>query len=132
MSSKKILYENIIEIPVNSFFITQSGETAKVKVPDFNNLLGDKLTAFAPNTIGIPYKKGDKEMSMEIIKQMYDIGSLCDYVDNVRIIASVFNAFAETEIGYRGNKCNVQDVLNDIIDNALEICLRGKSRASQL
>jgi hypothetical protein len=122
---EKILYENIIEIPVNSLFITQSGETAKVRVPDFNNLLGDKLTAFAPNTVGIPYKKGDKEMGMEIIKQMYDIGSLCDYADNVRVIASVFNAFAKTEIGYRDNKCNVQDVLNDIIDNALEICLRG-------
>ncbi|MDR0348048.1 MAG: nucleotidyl transferase AbiEii/AbiGii toxin family protein, partial [Tannerella sp.] len=122
---EKILYENVIEIPVNSLFITQSGETTKVKVPDFNSLLGDKLTAFAPNTTGIPYKKGDKEMGMEIIKQMYDIGSLCDYVDNVRVVSSVFSAFAETEIGYRGSNCNVQDVLNDIIDNALEICLRG-------
>jgi hypothetical protein len=122
---EKILYENITEIPVSSLFITQSGETARVKTPDFNNLLGDKLTAFAPNTTGIPYKKGDKEMGMEIIKQMYDIGCLCDYADNPRVIASVFSAFAETEIAYRGSKCKVQDVLNDIIDNALEICLRG-------
>jgi hypothetical protein len=122
---EKILYENVIEIPVNSLFITQSGNPARVKVPDFNNLLGDKLTAFAPNTTGIPYKKGDKEMGMEIIKQMYDIGCLCDHADNPRVIASVFSAFSETEIGYRGSKHNVQDVLNDIIDNALEICLRG-------
>jgi predicted nucleotidyltransferase component of viral defense system len=122
---EKILYENIIEIPVHSSFIAQSGETVKVKVPDFNNLLADKLTAFAPNTVGIPYYKGDKEMGMEIIKQMYDIGSLSDYVDNVPVIASVFNAFAQTEIAYRGSRCKVQDVLDDIIDNALEICLRG-------
>jgi hypothetical protein len=122
---EKILYENTIEIPVNSLFIMQSGEPASVKAPDFNNLLGDKLTAFAPNTTGIPYKKGDKEMGMEIIKQMYDIGSLCDYADDPRVIASVFSAFAETEISYRKSKHNVQDVLNDIIDNALEICLRG-------
>ncbi|MDR1459599.1 MAG: nucleotidyl transferase AbiEii/AbiGii toxin family protein [Bacteroidales bacterium] len=122
---EKILYENVIEIPINSLFITQSGETASVKVPDFNNLLGDKLTAFAPNTTGIPYKKGDKVMGMEIIKQMYDIGSLCDYADNPNVVASVFKSFAETEIGYKDGKYNVQDVLNDIIDNALEICLRG-------
>jgi hypothetical protein len=122
---QKILYKNVIEIPISSLFITQFGEAASVKVPDFNNLLGNKLTAFAPNTTGIPYKKGDRGMGMEIIKQMYDIGSLCDYADNPNVVASVFNSFAEIEIGYRGGKYSVQDVLNDIIDNALEICLRG-------
>jgi len=38
------------------------------------DLLGDKLTAFAPNSTGIPYYKGEDSMSMGIIKQLYDIG----------------------------------------------------------
>jgi hypothetical protein len=87
--------------------------------------LGDKLTAFAPNTTGIPYRKGDKEMGMEIVKQMYDVGCLCDRADDAEIIAAVFSSFADTEIAYRDNRCAVSDVLDDIIDNALEICLRG-------
>lgn len=120
-----IHYQDIIEIPIDSFFVELDGTAIPVKVPDFNNILGDKLTAFAPNTTGIPYRKGDKEMGMEIIKQMYDIGCLCEYADNPEVISSVFSSFAHTEIQYRGAICTVQDVLDDIMDNSLEICLRG-------
>jgi hypothetical protein len=35
----------------------------------------EKLTAFAPNTTGIPYEKNGHSKSMEIIKQLYDIGN---------------------------------------------------------
>ncbi|MBK7097825.1 MAG: hypothetical protein IPH58_05105 [Sphingobacteriales bacterium] len=45
--------------------------------------MGDKLTAFAPNTTGIPYFKKDDSMSMEIIKQLYDIGNLFDAVTDI-------------------------------------------------
>jgi hypothetical protein len=40
-------------------------------------------------------------------------------------ISEVFSTFAKTEITYREDKCTVSDVIEDIIDNALEICLRG-------
>jgi len=101
-----------------------------VRVPDFDNILGDKLTAFAPNTTGIPYRKRDKEMGMEIIKQMYDIGCLFDKADNPEIVSSVFASFAETELTYRNNNSRIDNVLDDIIETALSICLRqnqGKS-----
>ncbi|MDR0231411.1 MAG: nucleotidyl transferase AbiEii/AbiGii toxin family protein [Dysgonamonadaceae bacterium] len=122
---EEIHYQNIVEVPIDSLFIELDGMAIQVRVPDFNNVLGDKLTAFAPNTTGIPYKKGEKEMGMEIIKQMYDIGCLFDHADNPEIVSSVFSSFAETEIQYRENICTVSDVLDDIIDNSLEICLRG-------
>ena len=121
---EEIYYQNIIEIPVKSFFIYQENEPSKVKVPDFNDILGDKLTAFAPNTTGIPYQKKDKDMGMEIIKQMYDIGCLCDRVDNPAVFSTVFHAFAQTELAYRENQFSVEDVLDDIIDTALSVCLR--------
>jgi hypothetical protein len=95
-----------------------------VRLPDFNNILGDKLTAFAPNTTGVPYRKGNKEMGMEIIKQMYDIGCLYDKADNPEIVSAVFTSFAETELLYRENHGNIEHVLNDIIDTALSVCLR--------
>lgn len=59
-----IHYNTITEVPVSSSFISEEGVAAKVKTPDFNNILGDKLTAFAPTTTGIPYFKGEKEMGM--------------------------------------------------------------------
>jgi hypothetical protein len=121
---EEVHYKNVIEIPIESDFTQQEGVENKVKVPDYNNILGDKLTAFAPNTTGIPYRKGKKEMGMEIIKQMYDIGCLCDHADDPEVFAEVFSLFAETEIAYRDIICNVSDVLEDLIENALSVCLR--------
>ena len=46
-------------------------EELTVQTPTLEGLLGDKLAAFAPNTIGVPYGAGK---SMEIIKQLFDIG----------------------------------------------------------
>ena len=46
-----------------------SGEDLKVNLPDKNCILGDKLTAFAPHTTGIPTGE-DKEL--EIKKQLFD------------------------------------------------------------
>ena len=123
--NEEIQYQNIIEVPIDSLFVELNGTAKPVSVPDFNNILGDKLTAFAPNTTGIPYKKREKEMGMEIIKQMYDIGCLVEHADNASVVSSVFSSFAKTEIAYRENKCTIADVLYDIIDNSLEICLRG-------
>ncbi|GHT40127.1 hypothetical protein FACS189437_05310 [Bacteroidia bacterium] len=121
---ESIHYSHTIELPIASSFIHQEDEPIKVRVPDFNNILGDKLTAFAPNTTGVPYQKGTKEMGMEIIKQMYDIGCLCDRADNPELISTVFSSFAETELAYRENKCSIDDVLNDSIETALSVCLR--------
>jgi hypothetical protein len=119
-----IHYQNIIYMPIDSIFISQENEPVMVRLPDFNNILGDKLTAFAPNTTGIPYHKGNKEMGMEIMKQMYDIGCLCDKVDNPKIVSEVFASFVETELLYRENQSNIEDVLDDIIETALSLCLR--------
>ena len=130
-----IHYQKIIELPIDSAFINRENDSPTVRLPDFNNILGDKLTAFAPNTTGIPYCKSDKEMGMEIIKQMYDIGCLCDKADNPEMVAAVFSSFAETELEYRKNGSNIENVLDDIIETALSVCLRqnqGKSDFSIL
>jgi len=119
-----IHYKNIIELPIDSVFVSQENKPLMVRLPDVNNMLGDKITAFAPNTIGIPYVKGDKEMGMEIIKQMYDIGCLFNHADDAGTVSEVFSSFAETELLNRGSKSSIEDVLNDVIETSLSICLR--------
>jgi hypothetical protein len=119
-----IHYQDIIEFPIDSTFVSQENDPVMVHLPDFNNILGDKLTAFAPNTTVIPYRKGNKEMGMEIIKQMYDIGCLCDKVNSPHTVSEVFASFAETELLYRTNQNSINDVLDDIIETALSVCLR--------
>lgn len=62
-------YHNVVEREINSSLLLSEGEKLIVRIPDKNCILGDKLTAFAPHTIGIPF---GKEKELEIIKQMYD------------------------------------------------------------
>lgn len=119
-------YGNVISLPVQSDFVPQSGKPLNVNVPSLEDLLGDKLTAFAPNTTGIPYFKKEDSMSMEIIKQLYDIGNLFDVVQDLEAIKTTFYSFAKTEIAYRNeNKISENDVLNDIYQTALCIVTRG-------
>jgi len=123
---EKVNYANVVSLPIHSNFVPQSGKAIDVNVPSLEDILGDKLTAFAPNTTGIPYFKKEDSMSMEIIKQLYDIGNLFDVVNDLETIKTTFYRFAKTEIAYRNaNKISESDVLEDIYQTALCIVTRG-------
>lgn len=117
-------YTETIALAIESDFLKTTGGKTYVKVPDFNNIIADKLTAFAPNTTGIPYIKNESEMGMEIMKQMYDIGCLFDRADDIGVVREVFTRFCETELKYRAIEASVSDALYDIIKTALSLCLR--------
>ena len=119
-------YQNIIQLPIQSDFAPIIDNPLLVDIPSLEDILGDKLTAFAPNTTGIPYQKSGNSMSMEIIKQLYDIGNLFDTVSDINTIKITFYKFAKTELTYRNNKeLNEQDVLEDIYQTSLCIASRG-------
>ncbi len=123
---EEITYVELIEIPVESSFTPLLGASIKVKVPSLEDLLGDKLTAFAPNTTGIPYYKNKDSMSMEIVKQLYDIGNLFDVSKSLSIIKSTFKSFVAVELSYRDRiHLSIEDVLEDIFQTSLSIVSRG-------
>jgi len=123
---EEINYAKIIKIPIQSVFVPMLESPVMVDVPCLEDMLGDKLTAFAPNTTGIPYFKKEDSMSMEIIKQLYDIGNLLNKVNDTSIIKTTFYRFAKTELTYRDtNTFNEQDILEDIFQTSLCIASRG-------
>lgn len=123
---EKVNYFKLISIPIQSNFIPLEAEPLNVDVPSLEDILGDKLTAFAPYTTGIPYFKKEDSMSMEIIKQLYDIGNLFDAVSDIEIIKATFYRFAKTEIAYRDSDgITESDVLDDMYQTALCIVTRG-------
>lgn len=126
MLFEDIHYHHVEQLPIQSRFLKMEGSLVMVNVPSKADLLGDKLTAFAPNTTGIPYFKGEKDCSMEIIKQLFDIASLFDLTHNVMVVAETFKNFATIELQYRNlNPGNISQVLDDIFKTSLCICLRG-------
>lgn len=123
---EKILYTKIEEVNIQSIFLPETGPPLTVKTPCIEDITGDKLTAFAPNTTGIPYYKKEDSMSMEIIKQLYDLGNLFDHVTDLSIVKSTFENILKTEMEYRRlNDLTIQDVLDDAFQTALCIATRG-------
>ncbi len=121
---EEVHYSTLINTPIQSSFVDHDGEILVAKTPDFNNLMGDKLTAFAPNTTGIPYEKSGRGMGQEIIKQLYDIGNIFERIDDVQVVKNVFSNFALAELQYRNRGNDVNVVFYDIIENCLSISLR--------
>ena len=80
-------YAQIIEKPIKSDLIGVEDPQLQVLVPSIECILGDKLTAFAPHTIGIPLH-ADKDM--EIIKQFYDILTLIDVAKDYSLVRDTY------------------------------------------
>jgi predicted nucleotidyltransferase component of viral defense system len=113
------------DIEIKSPFIKSEGANVKVTVPIPEAILGDKLTAFAPNTTGVPYGKGKE---VEIIKQLFDVGHLFDIIEDMTIVSEVFAQFAKTELDYRGLRgLNKEDVLDDVFQTAMLMGTRGNA-----
>jgi hypothetical protein len=111
-------YPQLVEIPLETDWLLQDDKRIVVRTPDINSILGDKLTAFAPNTTGIPY---NAQKEKEIFKQLFDIGNLFDLLTDVDIFKQSFLATAKDEITYRPEReiKSVQQVLHDIIETSL-------------
>jgi len=116
-------YSEIDKKEIKCPFLNVQSPANMVNVPSIENILGDKLTAFAPNTTGIPYHS-DKDM--EIIKQLFDVDILFDEATNLEDVKATFIKCATQELEYRNmEELNVADVLKDTFQTALVIGARG-------
>jgi len=91
----------------------------KIIVPTINSYMGDKLTAFAPNTIGIPYRKNK---SMEIIKQLFDLGILFEHITDLKEIGQTYKNISQIEAIYRDITTPINIFLDDSINTSFLIC----------
>ena len=69
---------------------------------------------------------------MEIIKQLFDVASLFDITEDLTITQDTFRKFSSIELQYRHLQAdNIQQVLDDIYQTALCICLRGQDNPEE-
>ena len=122
-------YQTIVPTDIDTPFTRQDGTPIKASLPGIEDILADKLTAFAPNTTGIPYRKGGFSATMEIIKQLYDIGNLFAEIRDIAAVAHTFKKIALTEMKYRDLSGDTGIVLKDIGQTALCLATRGKAGA---
>lgn len=124
--TEQVPYSDIKQVEISSKFLPMAETKTMVKMPSANDLLGDKLTAFAPNTTGVPYFKHGNSMNMEINKQLYDVACLFDLFDDLKAVRNTFEKIAGKELSYRkGDNITAMDVLYDIFQTSLCISTRG-------
>lgn len=121
-------YVKVTERSIRSRLLLSEGEDLMVTLPDKNCILGDKLTAFAPHTTGIPFGV-DKEL--EIIKQLFDCWTLLQEMDDYKSVAAVYDKVSHIELGYRGIEKLPSDCLKDTIDSCICIMGRGSVRPEE-
>lgn len=113
-------YPLIIERALETEWLLQTGNPVIIKTPDINSITGDKLAAFAPNTIGVPY---NREKEKEILKQLFDVGCLFHLLTDMEVFKKSFMESAKGEINFRPERKieSVDQILNDTIATALLI-----------
>ncbi len=125
-------YPSLVQAPIVNEWIQTDKDIVTVQIPSADAITGDKLTAYAPNTVGIRFRVehadgGVTEKQMEVMKQLFDLGILFDRITNLNHFRKSFDVTVQKEIAYRaGQNITIADILNDIINTSLMIASLGK------
>jgi hypothetical protein len=115
-------HHQLTRLPVQTVFLIPEREIL-VHLPTIESLLGDKLTAFAPKTIGVPLRNSDGQPGelMQVAKQLFDVGSLFDVVQNFDEVAQTYAKTHALENEYRGGLHTLDAALKDTFDASLAL-----------
>jgi hypothetical protein len=124
------LYTSTVEKPIACDLLTTSGEVVTVKMLSPECLIADKLSAFAPTTIGIPMdaEPGKRPKRVEVLKQLFDIGLIFDIDSDLDLIHKTYINVAKVELANEGLALTYKDTLADSLEYAYII---GYGKASQ-
>ena len=105
-------------------FLVLEGAPSKVSVPEPEALLGDKLTAFAPNTTGVRFNdpRLQEDSSHQVFKQLFDIAQLFDVMESYTAVCDTYLSVVTLEARYKGIKNAPQATLRDTLQTAFDIC----------
>lgn len=116
---------DLIEKPIRTSFIGVERDVL-VRLPTVEGLLGDKLTAFAPRTTGVPFHRADGKPcdTMQVVKQMFDVAELYGAFTDLPAVAHAYDAMQALENGYRGGEFTREATLIDTRDAAFALASR--------
>lgn len=129
----KSLYSKTVETPLKSSLLKTDDEDVCITIPTIDCILADKLTAFAPHTIGIKLsaEPGKRPKRVEILKQLFDIANLFDRCEDIRVIKDTYIKIAQEEIESARLRCDYYETLKDSFEFAMTIGFDGKRRKEE-
>jgi hypothetical protein len=122
-------YAKVETRALRSPLLLTSGLDCFVRVPSIDSLLGDKLTAFAPKTIGVNPEATSSGLPtnnhLQVIKQLFDVGTLFEEAKAFTEIERTYRLIAQRESFYRGGSCTEEEALRDSFEAAFSIATGG-------
>lgn len=100
-------YADLAELELKTAFI-EPLESVRLILPSINSMLGDKLAAFAPGTIGYPYqpfnRRGEPDIPRpaNVVKHLFDLGQLALYGDNLEHAIRSYRNIHREQCQWRG------------------------------
>lgn len=106
-------------------------EEVRVSVPTADCLLADKLTCFAPSTIGYPYQPivastgaPADPRPMKVVKHLFDVAELAAIAGNLSDAVQTYRAVHAEQLRWGREKCTIDQALDDTQDAAFWVCRR--------
>ncbi len=122
-------YPVTTQCSIETEWLVTEPEIRLVTTPDIHSIAGDKLTAFAPTTVGVPY---GVEKEKEIIKHLYDLECLFEHIEDLSIVKASFDKIAQNEINYRLNEpIEKSEILKDSIETGLILARRDNQQSEE-
>ena len=108
-------YHKILEKSLKGHPLIFSDTNVVAKIPTANGLVGDKMTAVSPKTLGLRLTNG---RDMEFLKQVVDLGLLFELVDDLQDMRESFVRTCAMENGFRTTLHSQDEILDDIVEVA--------------
>ncbi|NLX83503.1 MAG: nucleotidyl transferase AbiEii/AbiGii toxin family protein [Clostridiales bacterium] len=124
-------YTQLMDVPIRTSLLDTSEPLGHVSIPSADCLLADKLTAFAPETIGVPItaEPGHRPKRVEALKQLFDVSNLFDICTDLQEIRQTYHQVATQEAQARGLTIAPDDALKDTLKYALLLGNRDESHS---
>lgn len=119
---EECLYPKTITKPIATPFAIPENQL-NVRLPTIECLTADKLTAFAPETVGVRYSAYGA--SLKILKHCADVGVLFDRCEKIDELFAAYEKIWAVENSYRNHSFNREQILDDTIEAARLISLLG-------
>ncbi len=110
-------------------FLLTGGVSSFVTLPSLPCILGDKLTAFAPHTVGVNprFTSLGKPMDnrLQVMKQMFDIARIFDESPDFKLTKESYLRSLAFENGFRRSSYSPRDALLDTFQSAICVASFG-------
>jgi len=117
-------YATVAQRSLQATFITVE-EDVRISVPSPSSLLGDKISAFAPSTIGYPYQpivastgEPGEPRPIKVVKHLFDVGELATLASDMGETIRTYRRIHSEQTKYRHIECSIDQALADTQDAA--------------